>query len=772
MSQLAHLYAFSLAGTPIFGRPVPELRSEGGSLSTPQIGMARDAYQRFADTLRLAPLSFHAQAGRLPDGSHYRITAVGGQHIVQVWPVGIASQAQVPMRGIGIVVAPPGQARRFFLVTYRGQWLVREVAQFYGGNGLWVSASGARYLTDDTLLKAHDRNFPRRRLYSSAPAPSDVNATTTSVLAGLAYEAASTGVGVITPDGLYLEVAQTDMGARIYQAELLAEAAFAETPDVPAAPPELVGEFYAAPDPNSPYLEVRRMRGRARYSRHRDGRAVSFPLGSNADGALLLVPGMAESFDTAWLSAVALTHELRIKTDAPYGASIVAGEAARWVERKPSQEGVPATAKRWEVTSEQVSGFEVPPSIVTAPALLGDGSSTTTTAGYRDIWTLTCSNKRVQFRHAKHSPVVLGRTWDDQPATVYLAAEQEVDVHVTAEHRDRYDELTFTTASLEVYALFNAQSVITPSMPVPPYELRRFATLQSDPGLEKVGPFGGSAFIRPGQRYVTNIKARSQERNIMQAPWGDLEVYSLLIDHEFERVSTNGTMNPGGSGATVTDHCLGVTGTLEYKEIVGLDLLAEVVGYVEVRIGGFALEPGTELASPTDITTRFVVMHRNNQILAIESGASIVVSPTTLPIPEGFITAQPPNTGAFGTPNQLHPIFGVWFEGEVDSTHVVVPAQVTTPVHLATISHPQVTGETVLSNTVVGLNAPRPLVSHACELVFAADPNSGGSVVFAVRSGVVVGAWAIDPQQQRAELTELLGMAATDLGHFQTAVSA
>lgn len=772
MSLLAHQYAFSLIGTPIFGRPTPELRSEGGPLSDPQIAMARDAYQRFTDTLRLASLSSHAQAGRLPDGSQYRITAVGGQHIVQVWPVGVASQAQVPMRGIGIEVAPPGQARRFFLVTYRGQWLVREVEQFYGGGGLWVSSSGARYLTDDTLLKAHDRNFLRRRLYSNAPAPSDVNTTTTSVLAGLAYEAASTGVGIITPDGLYLEVAQTEMGARIYQAALLDEAAFAETPEVPAAPPNLVGEFYAAPDPSNPYLEVRRMRGRARYSRRRDGRAITFPLGSSADDALLLVPGMTEAFDTAWLSSVALTHELRIRTEAPYGVSIVPGEASQWVEREPSQEGVAITAKRWKVTSERISGFEVPPTVVTVPALLGDGTSSSTTAGYRDIWTLTQNDKRVQFKHAKRSPVVLGRTWDDQPATVYLAAEQEVDVRVTAEYRDRYDELSFTTTTLEVHALFNEESIITPTMPVPPYELRPFAYLQSDPGLEKVGPFGGSALIRPGQRYVTNIKAQSREKNIMQAPWGNLEVYSLLIDHEFERVSTNGTMNPGGSGTTVTDRCLGVTGVCEYKEVVGLDLLAEVVGYVQVRIGDFTLAPGTDLASPADITTRFVVMHRNEEVLSIESGASVVVTASTLPIPEGFITVQPPNTGSVASPNYLHPSFGVWFEDWVDSTHVVVPAQVTTPVHLPTVSHPEVTGEAVLSNTMVGLNVPRPLISHDCGLMFAADPNSGGSVVFALRHGVAVGAWAIDTQQRRTELTELLGMAAADVGHFQTAVSA
>lgn len=88
MSHLIDPYAFTITGDPIYGHPVPELRGEGGPLNEVQIGAARAVYDRFVSEFRASLLPFQAQAGTLPDGSPYRIVAMRGHRIMQVWPVG------------------------------------------------------------------------------------------------------------------------------------------------------------------------------------------------------------------------------------------------------------------------------------------------------------------------------------------------------------------------------------------------------------------------------------------------------------------------------------------------------------------------------------------------------------------------------------------------------------------------------------------------------------------------------------------------------------
>ncbi|GEM_PF-5214131 len=107
MGQLTNPYAFTITGAPVFGQPAPELRAEGAPMSQEQIGMARNVYQRFVDDLRVSALPFHAAAGQLPDGSLYRITAMGGQRIVQVWPTATESPTDGVVAGPGILFGDP-----------------------------------------------------------------------------------------------------------------------------------------------------------------------------------------------------------------------------------------------------------------------------------------------------------------------------------------------------------------------------------------------------------------------------------------------------------------------------------------------------------------------------------------------------------------------------------------------------------------------------------------------------------------------------------------
>lgn len=90
-------FAFTLAGEvkPIEAPPI--LRARGGELSVGQAALARSVFGKFISTARTSQARNPTQIGRLPDGSIYRITVVGPQTFMDVWPVSVGRNPPVEL---------------------------------------------------------------------------------------------------------------------------------------------------------------------------------------------------------------------------------------------------------------------------------------------------------------------------------------------------------------------------------------------------------------------------------------------------------------------------------------------------------------------------------------------------------------------------------------------------------------------------------------------------------------------------------------------------
>lgn len=144
-------HTFGPTGLPIPPQAPPALRVEGGVDATiEQRNMAQVVFAQFCTMARLSLGPNPTQAGLLPDGTPYKITSVGPQTIMQIWPV---SGEEDRFGGIAITLVyldgsvVPGQhtdgVPTLYLLTPRspkkgsrasnGQWRVRKPDVLFGG---------------------------------------------------------------------------------------------------------------------------------------------------------------------------------------------------------------------------------------------------------------------------------------------------------------------------------------------------------------------------------------------------------------------------------------------------------------------------------------------------------------------------------------------------------------------------------------------------------------------------------------------------------------
>ena len=80
-------HAFGPTGQPIGPQAPPALRVEGGYPATPeQMAMAQQTFANFCGVQRVSLGPNPTEAGKLRDGTPYRITVVGAQTVMQIWP--------------------------------------------------------------------------------------------------------------------------------------------------------------------------------------------------------------------------------------------------------------------------------------------------------------------------------------------------------------------------------------------------------------------------------------------------------------------------------------------------------------------------------------------------------------------------------------------------------------------------------------------------------------------------------------------------------------
>ena len=89
MTRIWNPYTFTPLGNPIVGEAPPVLRVMGGMQATAQqLSYAQQRFTQFVMQARLSTVPNPTEAGRLPDGTQYRIVKVGPQTTMEIWPAG------------------------------------------------------------------------------------------------------------------------------------------------------------------------------------------------------------------------------------------------------------------------------------------------------------------------------------------------------------------------------------------------------------------------------------------------------------------------------------------------------------------------------------------------------------------------------------------------------------------------------------------------------------------------------------------------------------
>lgn len=146
--NLLNPYAFTPLGSPV-APGVSTLRSIGAQASAAQLDQARRVFGAFCAQSRLSMAPNQTAIGQLPDGSRYKITVVGAQTIMSVWPINAARNPPALLTsGIWFCVdklsTMTGLENRSRIYTAKspatGKLLVNQKKQGGGSSSVWELA--------------------------------------------------------------------------------------------------------------------------------------------------------------------------------------------------------------------------------------------------------------------------------------------------------------------------------------------------------------------------------------------------------------------------------------------------------------------------------------------------------------------------------------------------------------------------------------------------------------------------------------------------------
>ena len=125
MSLFNPYSAFSVLGVPQLPSAPPTLRVMEGEASAAQLRAAQNAFTIFCTNARLSAVPNPSHAGRLADGSTFRIDVIGGQSIMRLWPV-IVEEEELPQEklygGVLITYETPEGELTSWVLTNEGTW--------------------------------------------------------------------------------------------------------------------------------------------------------------------------------------------------------------------------------------------------------------------------------------------------------------------------------------------------------------------------------------------------------------------------------------------------------------------------------------------------------------------------------------------------------------------------------------------------------------------------------------------------------------------------
>lgn len=157
---LWNAYSFTATGNPVPNVAPPALRVYGEATAA-QLALSQNAFASFVMRSRLSVVPNPQEVGRLPDGTNYRITVVGPQTTMEIWPVG---DDNLRPSGIAITLEHvdgrvidghhTDGVRTLYLLTPEvkrntrrstGKWKVRNPQFLAGGKAVNASADGKFY---------------------------------------------------------------------------------------------------------------------------------------------------------------------------------------------------------------------------------------------------------------------------------------------------------------------------------------------------------------------------------------------------------------------------------------------------------------------------------------------------------------------------------------------------------------------------------------------------------------------------------------------------
>lgn len=158
-------YAFSATGQPEPQVSPAALRVIGGAATPQQKAWAQGAFYQFCSRARLTMAPNPTEQGFLADGTRYRITVVGPQATMEIWPLGENSETR--RHGIGAIFTdlegkplaghtlPNGQPQPYLFTpepikgtrTTQGKWKIRKVPSFVGGKATFCDTTGKLMVT-------------------------------------------------------------------------------------------------------------------------------------------------------------------------------------------------------------------------------------------------------------------------------------------------------------------------------------------------------------------------------------------------------------------------------------------------------------------------------------------------------------------------------------------------------------------------------------------------------------------------------------------------
>lgn len=153
-------FAFTPTGQATATVAPPALRAYGAEPTAEQRAMAQTVYVAFCSRVRLSSVPNPTEQGRFPDGTSYRITVLGPQTVMEIWPV---PDDDLRRSGIGLVLTTldgglvsghihkDGDRPQPYILTPRvkkgsrittGKWRVRKVDGYSGGKAVWMNKAG------------------------------------------------------------------------------------------------------------------------------------------------------------------------------------------------------------------------------------------------------------------------------------------------------------------------------------------------------------------------------------------------------------------------------------------------------------------------------------------------------------------------------------------------------------------------------------------------------------------------------------------------------